>query len=104
MSKLAMILKTKTQPGQREAVRHLFEQHLAPRAQANETQELVIWCADDNDPDTFYVFELYSNHKAPQANAQAPWFWDYMKQVQPLLAAQPEVAMATPEWAKGVIL
>jgi quinol monooxygenase YgiN len=60
-----MILKSKTQPGQREAVRQLFEQHLAPRAQTNESQELVIWCADDHDPDMFYVFELYSNHEEP---------------------------------------
>ncbi|MFN8455695.1 MAG: hypothetical protein U0401_13680 [Anaerolineae bacterium] len=101
MSKLAMIPKQKLNPA---SVRRCanFLSSICPRAQANETQELVIWCADDNDPDTFYVFELYSNHEAPQANAQAPWFWDYMKQVQPLLAGQPEIAMATPTWAKGV--
>lgn len=104
MSKVAMIIKTKTQPGKRDEVRQLYEQHLAPRAQANATQELVLWCADDMDADTFYLFEVYSDHAAPQANAQAAWFWEYMAAVQPLLAGQPEVALATPLWAKGCTL
>lgn len=102
MSKLVMLIKTKTQPGKREAVRQLYERLLAPRAQANNAQELVLWCADDTDPDTFYLVEIYSDHEAPQANAQAPWFWDYMKEVQPLLAGQPEMMLASPQWAKGI--
>lgn len=104
MSKVAMVIKTKTLPGKREEVRQLYEKHLAPRAQANAAQELVLWCADEMDADTFYLFEVYRDQAATQANAQASWFWDYMKEVQPLLAGQPEVALATPLWAKGFVL
>lgn len=104
MSKVAMVIKTKTQPGKREEVRQLYEKHLAPRAQANAAQELVLWCADEMDADTFYLFEIYSNQAATQANAQSSWFWDYLKEVQPLLAGQPEVALAAPVWAKGFAL
>lgn len=106
MSKLAMIVKTKTQVGKRAEVLQLFEKHLAERAKANNSQEIVVWCADDNDADTFYLFEIYSNRQAFQANAQAAfqagWFQQYMQEVQPLLTEQPNVVMATPLWAKGI--
>ena len=108
MSKLAMIVKTQTQPGQRMAAFTLFEEHLAQRAVANDAQELVVWCADESDAETFYLFEIYSSREAFQANAeagfQAGWFLAYMQAVQPLLAGEPVVSMATPQWAKGIQL
>jgi hypothetical protein len=36
-----------------------------------------------------------------EANAQAPWFWEYMQAVGPLLDGQPEVGMTSTVWAKG---
>jgi quinol monooxygenase YgiN len=102
VSKIAMIIRGRTQPGKRDEVRALYEQHLAPRALANDAQEVVVWCADTNDADAFYLFELYGSAEAMQANAQAPWFWEYLQAVGPLLAGQPEVVTATPAWSKGV--
>ena len=102
MSKLAMIIKTKTQPGRRAAVAALYQEHMAPRAEANADQEVVVWCDDAHDPDTFYLFEIYASQEAMGANAQAPWFAEYMAAVGPLLAAEPEVMMATPAWSTGV--
>lgn len=104
MAKVALVIKSKSQPGKREEVRQLYEKHLAPRAQANAAQELVLWCADTMDADTFYLFEVYTDQAATQANAQAAWFWDYMREVQPLLAGQPEVAITSPVWAKGLAI
>ena len=102
MGDLAMIIKTRTQPGRREDVRALYEEMLAPRALANDGQEVVVWCADQHDPDTFYLFEIYRDAGAMGANASAPWFAEYMAQVGPMLAGEPEVGMATPGWTKGV--
>lgn len=104
MSKIVLIVRTKTQPGKRDEVRKLFEKHLAPRALANDAQEVEVWCDDDKDADTFYLFEIYNNAEALQANSQAVWFWDYLKEAQPLLTGESEVVMATPRWAKGVAL
>jgi quinol monooxygenase YgiN len=101
MSKLALIIKTKTQPGQRDAVRALYEQMLAPRATANDAQQLVVFSYDAQDANVFYLFEIYSGQEAFQAASQAPWFWEYMSAAAPLLDGQPEVTMATPMWAKG---
>ena len=102
MDRVAMVIKTKAQPGKRDAVRALYEEHLAPRAEANADQPLVVWCDDDQDPDTFVLMELYATRAAFEANASAPWFGEYMAAVGPLLAAPPEMVMGTPRWSKGV--
>lgn len=97
-----MIIKTKSQPGKREELFELYRDLLAPRAEANADQQVVVWCSDQSDPDTFYLFELYRNAEAMGANAQADWFADYMAKAGPLLGGAPEVAMASPRWTKGV--
>ena len=102
MSKVAMIVKTKTQPGKRGEVAALYQEHLAPRAETNDEQEVVVWCDDAQDPDTFYLFEIYANQEAMGANAQSAWFGEYMAAVGPLLAGEPEVGMAAPTWSTGV--
>lgn len=102
MPKQAMFITTRTKPGRRDEVRRLYEEHLAPRATDNAAQELVVWCADQADPDVFHLFEIYRDAAAAEAAGQAPWFWEYLGLVAPLLEGQPEVRTATPSWAKGV--
>lgn len=102
MSKLALIIRTRAQPGARDQVRDLYLKHLAPRAEANQAQEAVVLCFDGQDPDVLYLFEVYRDPDALQQAAQAPWFADYMGEVGPLLAGEPEVTMASPVWATGV--
>jgi quinol monooxygenase YgiN len=102
MSKLAMLIKTKTQPGQRDAVRALYEKMLAPRAAENKGQELVVFSYDPQDADVFYLFEIYSSKETLELSSQAPWFWEYMGAAGPLLDGQPEVVMLSPVWGKGV--
>ena len=102
MSKVVMIVRTTTQPGKRDEVAALYRQHLAPRAEANDAQEVAVWCDDAHDPDVFYLFEVYASQEAMGANAQAPWFGEYLAAVGPLLRAEPEVMMAAPGWSKGI--
>lgn len=102
MDRLAMLITTRTQPGRRDEVRRLYEEHLAPRATANDAQEIVVWCADQADPDVFHLFEVYRDADAAQAAGQAPWFWEYLRLVGPLLDGSPEVRTATLAWAKGL--
>jgi quinol monooxygenase YgiN len=96
MPPVALIVRGTARPGQRPALRALYEQHLAPRALANEDQQVVVWGADDADADAFVLVEVYASREAVQANSRAPWFWEYLTQAQPLLAGQPEVITATP--------
>lgn len=100
--KVAMIIRSTTQPGRRDEVFALYRELLAPRAEANDGQELVVWCDDQHDPDTFYLFEVYADAAAMGANAQAPWFADYLAKASPLLAGEPTVGMASPRWSTGL--
>jgi quinol monooxygenase YgiN len=102
MGNLAILVKSRAKEGKRDEIRALYESLMAPRAEENDSQEVVVWCADQHDPDSFYLFEIYTDAAAMGANAQAGWFADYMAKVGPLLAGEPEVAMATPVWSKGV--
>lgn len=104
MAKLALIIKTTCQPGKRDEVRALWDAQLRPRLEANDGQEVYFFCNDDQNENVFYLFELYNNRELFQEQSQAPWFWEYMGQVGPLLDGQPEVAMTTPVWAKGATL
>lgn len=102
MGELALIVKTKAQAGKRDELFDLYREMLAPRAEENDAQEVVVWSADQHDPDTFYLFEIYRDGEAMGANAAAPWFADYMAKAGPLLGGEPEVGMATPRWSKGI--
>jgi quinol monooxygenase YgiN len=102
MGDLAIIIRTRTRPGKRAEVHQLYQELMAPRALENEAQEIVVWCDDQHDPDSFVLFEIYRDGAAFGANAQSAWFEGYMARVVPLLAGEPEVTMAEPGWSKGI--
>lgn len=102
MADVAMIVRASAKPGMRDEVLALFRQHLAPRADDNDEQPVVAWCADDADADGFTLIETYATREAMERNAQAPWFWEYMGAAGPLLAGEPEVIALTPRWSKGL--
>jgi len=102
MTKAAMIIKSRAAEGRRGDLEALYQKHLAPRAAANPDQEVVVWCDDAHDPDVFYLFEIYSSERAIAANAQTPWFGEYMAAAGPMLAGSPEVTMAKPRWTTGI--
>jgi len=102
MAKLALIVKTKTQPGKRQDVYRLFEKYLAARVQDTDALEVFAWCADEMDADTFYIFEIYGDRTVQQVNAQDPAYLAYLQEAGPLLASPPEIMPATPVWVKDV--
>ena len=102
MAKLVLIVKTKTQPGKRDEVYRLFQKHLAARVDATAALQVFVWCADETDADTFYIFEIYGDRAVQQTNAGDPAYHTYLQEAQPLLASGPEVVTATPVWGKGV--
>ncbi len=102
MAKLALIITSTAVPGKREDIHRLYREQLAPRAEADDAQEVVVWCDDHGDEDTFHLFEIYRTEAAFRDNAASPFFADYMATAGPLLAAKPEVRMAKPRWSTGI--
>jgi quinol monooxygenase YgiN len=104
MSKTALFIKHRALPGKRDQVRRIWERRLKLRVAANPSHEAYFYCYDDNDPDTIWVFQQYANHASSQEFLEAPWYAAYVNEVSPLLDGQPEVRVATPIWAKTVIV
>jgi quinol monooxygenase YgiN len=102
MDRLAMVIMSKAAPGKRDELFELYRRYLAPRAEANPAQEVVVWCADQRDEDAFVLFELYRDPAALGENAQSDWFADYMAAATPLLAGEPQIVMASPRWSTGL--
>lgn len=102
MGTTALFITSKAQPGKRDEVFDLYRRMMAPAAEANPNQEVVVWCADQHDPDTFHLFEVYSDAEQFGANASSQVFADYMQAAGPLLAAEPTVGIASPKWSKGL--
>lgn len=102
MSALALIITSRAAAGKRDEVFALYEELLAPRAEADDDQQVVVWVDDQQDPDTFHLFELYADAAAFGRNAEAEWFADYMDRAGPLLAAEPQVTMGRPRWSTGL--
>lgn len=102
MGDVALFISGQAQPGRRDEIRQLYLDMLAPHAVANEAQEVVVWCADQHDPDRFHLFEIYRDAESFGHNAQSAEFAAYMGAVGPLLAGEPSVAMASPAWATGI--
>lgn len=105
MEKLAVVLEVKTRAGTRDQVLAAWERHLRPQLESPDSaQELYLVCEHASDPDTLLLIELYDDPSRMQANARAPWFADYMREVAPLLDGQPRMVVGQPVWAKGIEL
>ena len=99
-AEVALFLTVKTQPGKREALVALWEKHLQARAAENKDQTRYVFALDMADRDVIRISEVYATQAAFEENSRAPWFAEYMAEAGPLLAGQPEFAMAVPHWIK----
>ncbi|MEL6645903.1 MAG: antibiotic biosynthesis monooxygenase [Pseudomonadota bacterium] len=97
---VAVFLTIETQPGQRDALVALWDDHLRTRAEADDAHIDYIFALDMNDPNVVHITEVYTTQAAFQANAQSDWFASYMAEAGPLLAGEPGFAMASPYWVK----
>lgn len=97
---VALFLTIKTQPGERDTLVALWDEHLKTRAADNADHLSYVFALDMADPDTVHITEVYSTQAAFEANSQAPWFSAYMAEVGPLLAGEPGFVMASPHWVK----
>ena len=100
MSELALFLTVKAQPGKRDALKELWEEHLKPRATNNPHQTHYVYAYDAQDENIIRISEVYATAAAFEENSGAEWFAEYMKLAIPLLDGEPEFHMAIPQWVK----
>ncbi|HZM57887.1 MAG TPA: antibiotic biosynthesis monooxygenase [Acidimicrobiales bacterium] len=100
MERVAILVTHRTRGGQREAVRAIWHEHMAPAVAANPGHLSYTYCLDDADPDVICAFQVYRDADAAAAFQQTPAYAAYEKAVAPLLAGSPSVQRLTPTWTK----
>jgi quinol monooxygenase YgiN len=101
MSKLALFIRHKTLPGKRDEVCKVWMRWMQPNIGGNAGHEAYFYCFDNNDPDSICAFQQYTDVEASQNFLKTARYAAYLKEVEPLLAAPPEVTAMTPVWVKG---
>lgn len=68
---------------------------------ANLSHLAYFYCFDHAEADVLRVFQLYADAAAADAFLENPAYRGYLGEVEPLLAGQPEVHPAKPQWSKA---
>lgn len=100
MSQHALFIRHQARPGQRDAVRRVWEKHVQPRAAANPAHEAYYFCYDSSDPDVICVFQLYSSAEAAREFLGGAWYPGYLEEVGAHIATPPQIIPAGLVWAK----
>jgi len=97
---VAVIVTHRARAGQRDAVRAVWEEHLAPAITANPSHISYTYCFDEADPDIICAFQIYRDADAATAFQHTPAYAGYEDAVAPLLAGAPSVLRLAPVWTK----
>ena len=100
MSKVVLFVTHRTLPGKRGEVRAAWERHMKPHIAQNAGHEAYFYCLDDSDPDVIRACQMYSSEEAMREFLAHAGYEEYLREVEPLLARQPELSTATPVWDK----
>ncbi len=101
MSNIALIIEHKAKPGRRDAVRQIWERHMAPAIAANPGHLAYVYSFDNGDPDRIHAFQLYASADASRAFLQTDAYAAYLDEVEPLLSGPPKIVSLTPVWSKA---
>lgn len=101
MEHVAVLVTHRTREGQREAVRAIWEEHMAPAVTSNPGHLSYTYCFDDADPDVICAFQVYRNTDEAVDFQRTPAYAAYEEAVAPLLTGSPSVLRLTPKWIKS---
>ena len=97
---LAVFVTLKSKPGQRDALRELWQERARNYAAENPLETSYVYAFDISDDTVVTVTEVFESLDAFHLNARAKWFKDYMSDVTALLDGEPTYHMAIPQWTK----
>lgn len=100
MPSTALLITHRTLPGQRAAVRAVWERLMRPAVQANAGHLAYHYCFDPADPDVIHAFQQYRSEQDAAAFLGTDAYRTYERDVAPLLAGPPVVTRLTPQWTK----
>ena len=101
MSKVAIFVKLKAQPGRREEVADILGS-MFTAVEDEPGTEVYSMHAAVADPDELWFFELYRDADAATDHAQSEAMKAVGSRLAELLAAPPEITMTSPIRASGI--
>lgn len=101
MSKKALYIRHKVQPGKREEVRRIWEKYARDYIEGAGGQLAYFYGFDDNDPEVIVAYQLYTDETGADDFVKQPWYADYERETAALLAGPSEFRTITPQWIKG---
>ena len=103
MSTSALFIRHTALPGKRDEVRRVWEKYAQAHVAGSAGQLAYFYCYDDTDPDAIVVFQLHADGDSAKEFVKQPWYADYQRETEALLAGPSEFRMATPQWTKGAV-
>jgi len=101
MEPVAILVTHRVLKSKREAVRAIWEEHMAPAVTANPGHLSYAYCLGGVDPDVICAFQIYRDADEAAAFQRTPAYAAYEKAVAPLLTGSPSVRRLTPVWTKA---
>jgi quinol monooxygenase YgiN len=90
----------KAKPGRRDEVKQIWDKYARDFVAKHQGATSFYYCFDNTDPDAIIVFGL-GDQASVKDFAHQPWFADYQRDTQALLAEPPGVRRATPQYVKA---
>jgi quinol monooxygenase YgiN len=100
MTQIALIIRHLVRPGLRDDVRRVWEARMAPAIDANPGHLAYFYCFDDSEPDAITAFQVYDSIESSREFLETGAYASYLRDVEPLLSAPPQITPLTPVWMK----
>ena len=97
---VVLVVTHRTLPGQREAVRAVWEKHMAPAVAANPGHLAYYYCFDATQPNVIVAFQQYRSADDAATFLQTDAYRAYECEVTILLAGAPQVQRLKAAWSK----
>ena len=101
MANFGLFITHRTQPGQRDAVRDVWERYMRPAITENPAHVDYFYGFSADDADVIRVFQRYVDRDASQTFLAHPSYRAYLDEVTPLLEGPPEVSEVAVMWSKN---
>lgn len=101
MADFALFITHRTRPGQRDAVRAVWERFMRPAIAENPAHVDYFYGYAADDADVVRVFQRYVDRHASKDFLSHPSDQAYLDAVAPLLEGPPDVCEATVMWSKN---
>ncbi|MDB4474498.1 antibiotic biosynthesis monooxygenase [Opitutaceae bacterium] len=97
---VALIVGHRTKPGQRDAMRAVWEEYIKPNVRDNPGHLAYYFNTVADDPDGVVAYQIFTNEAAKDAFLASDWYPEYLEKVSVHVAEPPEITTASVVWSK----